>query len=70
MREHQPGRSSDLPKAARATASTQASVPPASMTSASPARISRKALPIASAPACMLEAASTRTPRGAVSAAR
>ena len=42
---------SDLPNAASATPSTHASVPPATMTSASPARIRRKASPIASAPA-------------------
>lgn len=51
-----------LPKAARATESTHASVPPATMTSASPWRIRLKASPIASAPAAHAVAAARLGP--------
>ncbi len=52
-----------LPNAPRATASTQASVPPATMTSALPLRIRWKASPIASAPAAHAVAAARLGPR-------
>ena len=52
-----------LPKAPRATASTQASVPPATMTSALPFRMRWKASPIASAPAAQAVAAARFGPR-------
>ena len=51
-----------LPKAASATASTHASVPPATMTSAWPPRMRWKASPIASAPAAHAVAAALLGP--------
>ena len=52
-----------LPKAPSATASTQASVPPATMTSASPARMRWNASPMESAPAAHAVAAALLGPR-------